>query len=309
MRFRSILLWLTVAAAGLSQAGCSLNRDESRSGIASAYIRGEKFTVYSHHPEGCEDPMIMLIFSGAARKAQAAIDGAVDFANRHCLVLYAPLLDKKRFPIWSYQEGGVVRRERYRDRRDWTVWLAKDFVAWAREREGRSDAPYILFGHSAGGQFLSRVAAFALPDDAHRIVIANPSTYVLPSVDETAPYGFGGLFLTDEGERQIRQYLRMPVTIFLGESDVGSKMLVNSLVARRQGDNRFDRGLRTYHFARQVAAARGWSFCWKVVTVKKVGHSASALLKASEADEAFALGQDFQLADGCGRLGELRELA
>ena len=61
----------------------------------------------------------------------------------------------------------------------------------ARRVPGSPALPHALLGHSAGGQFLSRVAAFA-PTDATHIVIANPSTWVLPSLDDAVPYGFGG---------------------------------------------------------------------------------------------------------------------
>ena len=57
-------------------------------------------------------------------------------------------------------EDGVAPRD------EWTVDMVPELVSWARRREGRLDAPYYLFGHSAGGQFLSRVAAFAPPSDA-----------------------------------------------------------------------------------------------------------------------------------------------
>jgi pimeloyl-ACP methyl ester carboxylesterase len=287
------------ALAFIALTGCSLDRQEGRTGVTSAHVRGERITVYTYRPEGCTDPAIMLIFSGASRNARAARDNAIRFSDQYCLALYAPLLKKKSFPIWSYQEGGLVRRGQARARENWTVWIATDLASWARGREGRDNAPYYLFGHSAGGQFLSRVAAFGLPDDAERIIIANPSTYVVPTLEEDVPYGFGGMLSHPQGVSQLRQYLRMPVTILLGEGDVGSKQLVKSEVARRQGVHRYDRGMRIYNFARQIASERRWEFCWRLVTVQNVAHSAADLLESKEAVDAFGFGHPAKRGDEC----------
>ena len=49
-------------------------------------------------------------------------------------------------------------------------------------------------GHSGGGQFLIRLAAFN-PHEAERIVVANAGTQVFPTRDLNFPFGFGGLGL------------------------------------------------------------------------------------------------------------------
>ena len=154
----------------------------------------------------------------------------------------APLFAERRFPTWRYQRGGVVDHNALRPRRVWTVELVAPLVAAVQDRVGTSGLPFYFIGHSAGAQFLSRVAAYAT-SGAGRIVIANPSTYVLPTTAEAAPYGFGGL---RDGDALLRAYLARPVTILLGEEDVGSKNLAESDAAMRQGSTRFERGQRTF---------------------------------------------------------------
>ena len=90
-------------------------------------------------------------------------------------------------------------------------------VDWVRRQEGRPLA-YSLIGHSAGGQFLDRLAAF-VPTEARRIVVANPGSYVFPSLDIDAPYGLGKVYSGADGEAQLRRYLQQPLTIYLGEGD------------------------------------------------------------------------------------------
>jgi hypothetical protein len=70
-------------------------------------------------------------------------------------------------------------------------------------------------GHSAGGQFLARFAAFA-ENEATQIVIANPSSWVRPSLDIAAPYGFKGASDAAWGEAAVRRYLAAKITVLLG---------------------------------------------------------------------------------------------
>jgi pimeloyl-ACP methyl ester carboxylesterase len=150
-------------------------------------------------------------------------------------------------------------------------------------------APYYLFGHSAGGQFLSRVAAFDPPRDAARIVIANPSTYVLPSTSEPVPFGLGRVFGPAEGERQLSIYLDLPITIYLGDDDTGDEDLSQSPEAARQGGNRLERGQFVFDSAKSMAQANGWSFRWRMVAASDVGHTARGMLQADEVIKAFGL--------------------
>src|SRR5215471_5608943 len=122
-------------------------------------------------------------------------------------------------------------------------------------------------------QFLSRVAAYG-GSEARRIVIANPSTWVRPSLEIAAPYGFGGLYGPAEGEAALRHYLALPVTVLLGGEDTGSRHLAMSEEAEAQGGTRLERGQTVFHEAELAARQRGWHFGWRLAVVPGVGHNA-----------------------------------
>ena len=259
------------------------------SGQAIATVRGLPITVYTYHPLGCARPGFLFVFHGNGRGAASYRNSARPLADRVCFIVYAPLFDKSRFPNWSYHRGGIVQDGTVMPKEEWTVELAGELVDWARREEGRPDAPYYLFGHSAGGQFLSRVGAFAPPSDAERIVIANPSTQVLPSLDEVAPYGLGGVFDQKDGEAQLRKYLQLPITIYLGLEDTGDEDLTMNSAANRQGKNRLERGEFVFRMGESVARENGWEFGWRLVTVPGLGHSARDALRADQINEGLGL--------------------
>lgn len=278
----SLLIILLVLCAPLGSVA-----REVGTGQTTAVVKGLPIRVFTYHPRNCAPRALLFVFHGNGRTAERYRNYARPLADRMCLVVMAPLFDKKRFRNWRYQRGGIVRKGRVRPADEWTVTMVAGLVDWARRREGRADAPFYLFGHSAGGQFLSRVAAFAAPAGVARIVIANPSSHVAPSLDEPAPYGMGGVFRNGESESRLRAYLGQPVTIFLGEDDTGSKDLHNHPAARRQGAQRLARGENVFRAAAALARGKGWPFRWSLVKARDVGHSARRLLKAPETLQAF----------------------
>jgi dienelactone hydrolase len=278
-----MILLILVLATGASAR-------ETGTGRETAVIGDMSIAVFTYRPAGCAPAALLFVFHGADRNAAGYRDRARPLASRACLVVLAPLFDRDRFPNWRYHRGGIVHKDRVLPRAQWAVTLVAGLVDWARRREDRHDLPYYLFGHSAGGQFLSRVAAYTRPDAA-RIVIANPSSHVAPSIEEAAPYGMGGLSEDEKtAEAGLRQYLSLPVTVYLGENDIGHRLLGNHPAARRQGANRFERGQHVYRAALALAKRKGWPFNWRLVTAPGVGHSSRRMLAPSQAMQALAPG-------------------
>jgi len=182
-----------------------------------ADVNGAPMVVFTYRPAGCSDPSLLVVFHGIARNARTYRDDARALAGRLCLLVVAPLFDRQAFPGWRYQRGGIVNGAVVQDARDFTGRLVLDLVNLVRQQEGRPIA-YSLFGHSAGGQFVDRLAAF-VPTEARRIVVANAGSYVFPSLEIDAPFGLGKVYSGTEGEAALRRYLAQPLTIYLGQGD------------------------------------------------------------------------------------------
>lgn len=163
------------------------------------------------------------------------------------------------------------------------------FIEGARELIHQPKARLYLFGHSAGGQLLSRICAYSPLSGAARIVIANPSVYVAPSLDEAAPYGFKDLFSAAEARTRLQVYLALPITIYLGQQDTNGRNLDKSDAAMRQGPSRLARGRLIYKSGLELARRNGWAFNWQLVEVPGTGHSSKGMLDADQCLEALGL--------------------
>lgn len=257
-------------------------------------ITGEAIEVFAYKPAQYAGGDILLVLHGLGTNAPGYRDYAIPLADKLGFLVIAPLFDRQRFPTWRYQTGGLVRNTRGDGPftvEPETQWMGRTFLAIidaVRAAEGRPQAGYSLIGHSAGGQTLSRFAAFT-PHAAKHIVIANPSTWLWPTTQERFPFGFGGLPPAMTGDDTLRRYLAQPVTLLLGTADNQRDADLNVTAgADRQGANRFERGHNFYRTARELAQARGWAFNWTLLEVPDVGHSGRRMLGSSEAATALS---------------------
>jgi pimeloyl-ACP methyl ester carboxylesterase len=254
-------------------------------GQATATLGDTKLAIFTYRPSGCTPAGLLLVFHGLDRNAATYRDDARPLGDRFCLLVAAPLFDATRFPTWRYQRGGIVRDGKVQDSDLWTGWFVVKLADWLRQQEARPDMPYWVIGHSAGAQFLSRFAAF-IPNQARRIVIANPSTWVLPTLADGPPYGFSGV---PSADTFLQRYLAAPVTVFLGQEDKGSKNLVESDEAEAEGGTRFARGENTFHLAETVAREHGWPFNWRLVEVPGVAHNAKSMFASPRVGDALGM--------------------
>jgi hypothetical protein len=269
---------------GLTAATSALAEDiPAGNGRQSATVSGVVLTVYTYKPSNCAPRLLLLTFHGVGRNARGYRNHAKPLADAACAVVVEPLFDQARFGTASYQHGGVGAAGVAAPAGGRTVDLVAPLAAWAREALGQAALPYAMIGHSAGAQFLDRVAAFT-PNGAVRIVIANPSTWVMPSTETQVPFGFGGVPNADEA---LRTYLALPITVLLGTSDLLTKELDMTPPAMAQGPDRYHRGLHAFAMAQAAAKQHGWAFGWDLREVPNVGHNARAMFGSRQAIDAI----------------------
>jgi pimeloyl-ACP methyl ester carboxylesterase len=252
-------------------------------------IRGEELTVFTYRPDPTSTSGILFLFDGLRRDASGIRNKAIVLAKRADLVTCAPLMDRNRFPNWRYSRAGVIRRGQKQPREHWTGPLVQKLFEWMRDLIDQPSARFFLFGHSAGGQMLSRMCAYSPLSGTERIVITNPSAYVGPWLDEPAPFGFKNIFAPGEAAARLQAYLALPITIYLGQKDVENRNLITSEAAMRQGANRLARGRSIYKASLEVARQHAWAFNWRLVEAPGIGHSSRAMLETKQCYEALGI--------------------
>jgi hypothetical protein len=287
---RKILGALATATALFAQTASGQTIAQGN-GQQSAALPGATLELFTYRPPNCSPGLLLLVFHGVNRDAGPYRDHARPLADRLCAVVVAPLFDQQRFPRDLYQYGGIMHDGRVAGAGHRTVDLLDPLAAWTRTAVGAPQMPYVLLGHSAGAQFADRAAAFTTTEAA-RIVVANPSTWVMPSLTVAAPFGFRGVEPASRAEEALRAYLARPLIVLLGQADTGTHNLAMGPEAMAQGPYRLARGRNAFRAAQGVAASHNWPFGWTLIEVPGVGHNATAMFNTPQTTAALARTSD-----------------
>lgn len=156
----------------------------------------------------------------------------------------------------------------------------------------------ILFGHSAGGQFVHRWALLGGKKNVDVIAVANSGWFTMPDRDIDYPYGIKNVGITDE---ELGEAFAEPVILFMGEKDVERKPpFRDTPEADAQGMNRMDRCTNYFRQCKAKAEELRVPFRWKLETVEGVAHQG---VKMAEGAAAYILGNHRKMEIGECKLG------
>lgn len=236
---------------------------------------GRPLTVWYHRPPGIPDTApVVFVMHGVKRDAGYYRDNWAAAAERFGFLLLCPEFTKADYPSRkAYQLGNLVDDAGERvPKAAWTFGVIERLFDFVRETTGNASERYHIYGHSAGGQFVHRLALF-LPEARFATAIAaNTGWYTMPRFSgKRFPYGLRGSPGTPE---TLKRVLGNRLVLLLGERDTDDEdpFLRRSKGARRQGKNRFERGQAFYAAARDEAARLGVPSNWTLQTVPGAAH-------------------------------------
>ncbi|GEK95940.1 alpha/beta fold hydrolase [Gluconobacter kanchanaburiensis] len=245
-------------------------------------IAGERLEVAVFKPASCQIRSILIVLAGKNRDSTTYRNDSVPLAKHECSLVFAPDFPVARFPVDQYQRGGFPAVHHTAP----AALYMRPLEQWTRSISNERNIPIILIGHSAGAQYLERVAAYA-PGEEIMTVIMNPSTYVEPETDTPVPYGFRN-WSQPAGLPDLKRYLARNIAIILGSDDTEPSPLINRIPAAvEQGRNRLERGQWAYAQAREQAEKLNVPFGWTITLVPATGHVASRMLASSEVQDAI----------------------
>jgi pimeloyl-ACP methyl ester carboxylesterase len=274
----ALLLLLSLAADPIPAGSSKLDLD----------LDGTRLEVFVHKPESYRGEKLLVVMHGVNRNADEYRDHAVGLAQRFGMLVAAPKFDEVRFPSRAYQRGGILKADgSAAEPKEWTYAYIPKVAAALREREAKPQMPFWVIGHSAGGQFCMRMAAFQ-DLGAERIVAANPGSCLFPDRDSRFGYGFGGLPDSLSSDDVLQRYLAAPLTLYLAlDDDREDEWLDTSAPAMKQGPGRLQRNRAAFAAAEKLAAEKKWPFAWRKVEVEGVGHDHEKMFAHALVEDAL----------------------
>ncbi len=231
---------------------------------------------------------IVLVMHGASRNADEYRDNWIEVAEACEVIIAAPEFSRDRFPRSArYNLGGLA------DAGDEPA--AFDVVGTIFEAVQATYAPqtpeYVMFGHSAGSQFVHRYAMFRPDPRMRRAVGANAGWYTVPDPAIAWPYGFAN---APETPPLFEAVAALPIELHLGtqDNDPNGRSLRRTPEAVAQGAGRFDRGLH-------MAEGTGWP----VTRVEGADHDNALMVPAAA---RALLAEQVTASQACARASQSR---
>ena len=266
---------------------------------------GQRITVHYYLPDGfTPQSKVLLVIPGAGRNSNDYRNAWLETARRKNILVAALGYPEQHYDLAGYHLGGVVSnlsvssvdtstpgviRARDEDisfdvQSNREAWLFNDFdrvFALLKDATGTLAESYDIFGHSAGGQILHRMALFHPGSGANRLIAANAGWYTLPDLDAPLPIGLGGSPINKE---DLSRSFALDLTVMLGQLDNGESAggtLLRTPMIDQLGLGRFSRGRYFFSFSKDRAEAFGTDFRWSLRTVPGVGHDYRGMSSAA----------------------------
>jgi hypothetical protein len=247
--------------------------------------KGQPITVYSYLPSNYKDNTpVLFVMHGNSRTAERYRDTWIDIAEQHNALLLVPHFSRENgFPEDDqYNMGNMFKMDQDENllsanpENEWSYSLIDPIFDFVVERMKNTSTGYLIYGHSAGSQFLHRLLFFKPDAKIQEAVCANAGWYTMPDFDQIFPYG---LKETQCKPESLRKLFAKQVTILLGDQDTDPDhdSLRRTPQAMLQGAHRFQRGHTFYQACKQMAASLGVEFRWDLQIVPGVAHSNSKM--------------------------------
>ena len=216
---------------------------------------------------------IVFVMHGVRRDADRYLAEWAPIAARHGFILVVPEFSQADFPGSRGYNAGFMHEEdgTNRPRSRWSFAVLEPLFDTMKARTGSQAPTYVLYGHSAGGQFVHRYVMLMPEARLGRAIAANAGWYTMPDLESEYPYG---LAATPADKASLTRALGKPLTILLGtaDTDVTDPNLRRTPEANAQGPHRHARGLNFYRQAQKAAERGGVPFGWRLEEVRGVGH-------------------------------------
>ncbi len=225
---------------------------------------------------------VVFVMHGVKRDADSYRDTWMAAAELFGFLLLCPEFAKKDYPRSAYGLGNLIDGAGESLPEDeWTFNVIEDLFDSVKEATGNTSERYHIYGHSAGGQFVHRLALFMPQARYETAITANAGWYTMPTFGGSRfPYGLKGSAGTPEN---LKKTFGRRLVILLGESDTDANdpHLRKSSAASRQGANRFERGQAFHATAREEAEDLGVTLNWRLETVPGAVHLQHQMMPAA----------------------------
>lgn len=226
-----------------------------------------------YYNPGRNDAQVLFIMHGNGRNAEGYFKAMLKHAQQHNVLLVVPEFDEQQFSSREYHQGGILdKQSKLRPREDWTFSIIEPLFDYVKKLTGNTSAGYMLYGFSAGSQFVHRFLMFNPENRVTRAIAGSAGTYTMPDYNIDYAYGLKNVNLP---QKNLNKFFAKNLMVIVGDADtvLSRTDLVKTPAANQQGRDRVERGQAFFNRSKAIAEQLKTPFNWKFQLIPHVGHS------------------------------------
>jgi hypothetical protein len=222
-----------------------------------------------------ENTKVIFIIHGASRDVEKYLNQWIQESQDKNVILVAPHFTKENYPYFATlgmtTSSGRTIKNQSNHLRD----SVSSFYNYFQSKYNLKTNSYLMFGFSAGSQFVHRYLMYGEDMRARKVVLGSAGWYTFLN-NESFPYGIRNMPVERE---RFEWFLSRQVLFVLGveDDDSNHKTLNLSRGARKQGNNRYERGKNYFDDLIGFGENNGIPFRWRYKSVPGLNHNTEAM--------------------------------
>ena len=231
--------------------------------------------LYALPKEINENTKVLFIIHGASRDVEKYLNQWIEEPQDKNVILVAPHFTLENYPYFATLGMATSSGRMIKDQSNHLRDSVSSFYNYFQSKYNLKTNSYLIFGFSAGSQFVHRYLMYGEDMRAEKIVLGSAGWYTFLN-NEPFPYGIKNMPLE---RKRLEWFLSTQVLFVLGveDDDSNHKTLNLSRGARKQGDHRYERGKNYFDDLIGFGEKNNIPFRWRYKSVPGLNHNTEAM--------------------------------
>lgn len=220
---------------------------------------------------------VLFIIHGNSRDVKKYLNLWLEDAKDKNVILVAPHFTKENYPNFGTLQIAKSSGKILNDQSNNLTNSISSFFTYFKSKYNLESSTYRIFGFSAGSQFVHRYLMYGEDTGTEKAVLGSAGWYTFLN-EEKYPYGTKNMPIEKE---RYEWFLSRRVLFILGnkDNDPNHPTLNLSKGAKKQGNNRYERGQNYFDNLLNFSQKNKIPFRWRYKVVPSLDHNAEMLSK------------------------------
>ena len=220
---------------------------------------------------------VLFIIHGNSRDVKKYLNLWLEDAKDKNVILVAPHFTKENYPNFGTLQIAKLSGKILNDQSNNLTNSISSFFTYFKSKYNLESSTYRIFGFSAGSQFVHRYLMYGKDTRTEKAVLGSAGWYTFLN-EEKYPYGTKNMPIEKE---RYEWFLSRRVLFILGnkDNDPNHPTLNLSKGAKKQGNNRYERGQNYFDNLLNFSQKNKIPFRWRYKLVPSLDHNTEMLSK------------------------------